>query len=226
MKKHSKRYQKVNKKIEKKYYPLREALTFCLENKLGKIIKADFKIKQSNKTQKKSLLIKDMISLPHTVERKGKIAIIGEKLPNELTKNEKVELIKMEDVKERIENKKRNQWGFEKLVAPTEYETNLKPLAKLLGAKGILPSTKSGTLTDNLSEAVKIWENEREIKIDKDGNIHFVLGKTDFSLDQLEENYQTLYNKVKKLRPQNWKGDFIDNITLSTTMGPGIKTLI
>jgi len=76
-----------------------------------------------------------------------------------------------------------------------------------------------------LGEIEKIQQGEVEVKTDKGGNIHAVVGRSDFNSEQLEENYKILYNKITDLRPVGWKGDFFKSITLSTTMGPGLKIL-
>jgi large subunit ribosomal protein L1 len=87
------------------------------------------------------------------------------------------------------------------LVHP-ESETKIKPLERILGPKGAYPTKKNGLLTENILEEVnKFSQGEREIKTDKGGNIHMVLGKNDFSLEALEENYKDLYNKITSLKP-------------------------
>ena len=78
----------------------------------------------------------------------------------------------------------------------------------------------------SLGSKIVFQDGEKKIKSDKSGNIQLVIGKSDFSLEKLEENYKSLYNKVISLRPINWKGKFLNRITLSTTMGPGVKVLV
>ena len=79
-------------------------------------------------------------------------------------------------------------------------------------------------LTEKVLEAVENFQRgELEIRTDKGGNIHAVIGKSDFPLSHLTENYQSLYNNVVSLRPVKWRGEFFKTVTLSTTMGPGLK---
>lgn len=81
-------------------------------------------------------------------------------------------------------------------------------------------------LTENALEAVSNFQRgEQEIRTDKGGNIHAVVGSSNFNHQQLEENYKTLYNKIIELKPAGWKGAFLKNVTLSTAMGPGLKIL-
>jgi large subunit ribosomal protein L1 len=97
-------------------------------------------------------------------------------------------------------------------------------LAKVLGPKGMFPNSKNGTLTDDLEKAVKeIKAGKVEIKTDKQGNIHLLLGMTSFSLEQLKGNYEIIKKTILSLKPTSWKGDYVRNSTISTTMGPGIR---
>ena len=112
------------------------------------------------------------------------------------------------------------------MLAHPESEAVIKPLEKLLAPKGISPNKKNGSLTENiLAEVEKFEKGETEIKTDKSGNIHAVVGKSAFTPEQLTEDYNTLYNEINELRTLGGKGDFLKNITLSTTMGPGLKLL-
>jgi large subunit ribosomal protein L1 len=87
-------------------------------------------------------------------------------------------------------------------LAHSNSEAKIKPLEKILGPKGIYPNKKNGLLTENLLEEVeKFRKGEKELKTDKGGNINAVIGKSDFSSEQLEENYKFLYNKITDLRP-------------------------
>ncbi|CAG8635685.1 6560_t:CDS:2, partial [Scutellospora calospora] len=147
-----------------------------------------------------------------------------EKLKNiEAKKERKVAVIK-EGLPENIQES--CQKSFEKLLVHPAGEEVIKPLQKLLGPKGIYPTKKNGSLTENILEEVeKFKKGEGEIKTDKGGNVHVIIGSSDFSPEQLEENYKIIYNKMIELKPVGWKGDFLKNITLSTTMGPGLRIL-
>jgi len=89
-----------------------------------------------------------------------------------------------------------------KVLAHTSYQDKIKPLAKILGPKGLFPNSKNGTLTDDLEKAVReIQAGRSEIKTDKQGNIHLLLGKTMFSLEQLKKNYEVVYKNILTLKP-------------------------
>ena len=125
-----------------------------------------------------------------------------------------------------MEKGKKSSWGFVKILAHSASEGAIKPLQKLLGPKGLYPTKKNGSLTENILEEVeKFQRGETEIKTDKGGNIQVVIGSSEFPPEQLAENYKIVYGEIVELKPVGWKGDFLKNITLSTTMGPGLKIL-
>ena len=229
--KSSRRYREIKEKIPNgKYYSFSEGLKFLQDNsnkeKL-KNIKVSFSLNWVNQKN----ILKSKVTLPNAIPLQNKVAVIKEDLPNQLanslSESKDVELLTVSELKLRLEEKKKSRWGFAKLLVHPSSEAKIKTLEKILGPKGIYPNKKNGLLTENILEEVdKFQKGEREIKTDKGGNIHALLGKTDFSLEQLEENYKVLRNKITELRPLIWKGDFLKNITLSTTMSPGLKILL
>jgi large subunit ribosomal protein L1 len=229
--KRSRRYREIKEKITlDKHYSLSESLKFLQDNnqeKNLKNIKASFSLSWVN--QKNTL--KSKVILPNPISPKDKLAIIKDDLPIEIADklqgNKDIELLSIVELRQRVEGKKKSQWGFFRLLGHPHNEVKIKSLEKILGPKGIYPNKKNGLLTENiLAEVEKFFQGERELKTDKGGNIHALVGETDFSFEQLEENYKVLYNRIISLRPIGWKGDFLKNITLSTTMGPGLKILL
>ena len=227
--KHSRRYREVKEKIaNNKHYNLSEAVNFLRDNNPEKLknIKASFSLHWVNQ----KVVLKTKLTLPHSIKKESKVAVIKEGLPENIQEDcqkiKEVELLTVSEVRQKVGNKKKSQWGFAKVLAHSASEEAIKPLQKLLGPKGIYPTKKNGSLTENvLGEIEKIQQGEVEVKTDKGGNIHAVVGRSDFNSEQLEENYKILYNKITDLRPVGWKGDFFKSITLSTTMGPGLKIL-
>src|SRR4051812_14248501 len=111
-------------------------------------------------------MLKNKVNLPHPLPVKDKIAIIREDLPddiiNNLSKNEKVELLTVAEVRQKVEGKKRSQWNFTKLLAHSHSEAKIKTLEKILGAKGIYPNKKNGSLTESVLEEIeKFYRGER-----------------------------------------------------------------
>ena len=235
--KHSRRYHKIKEQIpSSKIYSISEGLKFLQEHneEKSKNIEVSFSLNWTK--QKSKNVLKSKIIFPNPFPPKSNLAIIKENLSQtlieDLQKKNNVELLTVSELQSKIKRedgkiKKKPQWGFTKLLAHPESEAKIKPLERILGPKGAYPTKKNGLLTENILEEVnKFSQGEWEIKTDKGGNIHMILGKNDFSLGALEENYKSLYNKVTNLKPKGWKGTFFRAITLSTTMGPGLKVFL
>lgn len=216
--KHSKRYREISQKREaNKPYPLEWGLKFFQENNQEKSKNIEMAV--SLYWNDKKMPLRSQLSLPYPVKKQIKIIIIGEELPPNLQNKEGIELVSIEKIPQLVGKEKKL-----KILAHISYQDKIKPLAKVLGPKGMFPNSKNGTLTNDLEKAVKkIQEGETEIKTDKQGNFHLLLGKTSFSLEQLEKNHKSAYETILSLKPTGWKGDYIRNSTLSTTMGPGIR---
>ena len=98
---------------------------------------------------------------------------------------------------------------------------------KLLGPKGLMPNPKTGTVTMNIAQAVEeIKKGKVEYRTDKDGNVNVMIGKASFSEEALAENFKALYDQIAKVRPASVKGNYMNSVTVASTMGPGVKVTI
>ena len=122
----------------------------------------------------------------------------------------------------------KNGWlGFDVIVATPNMMGKLGRFGKLLGPKGLMPNPKTGTVTMNVGQAVtEIKKGKVEYRVDKDGNVNVMIGKTSFSDEALAQNFKTLYDQIVRVKPQTVKGNYIKGVTVSTTMGPGIKVTV
>jgi large subunit ribosomal protein L1 len=103
----------------------------------------------------------------------------------------------------------------------------LGPIGKILGPKGLMPNPKTGTVTMDVKKAVEdVKKGKVEYRADKEGNIHSIIGKVSFTDEALLANLQALITEIKRVKPQTVKGEYIKNVSISATMGPGIKVLI
>ena len=196
--KHSKRYREVSQKIEPgKRYLLVDALKFLQENNSEKSKNIEMAI--SLHWNEKKTPLRSQLILPHPIKKQEKIIVIGEELPLTLQDKEEIELVSVEKISQLVNKEKKL-----KVLAHISYQDKIKPLAKILGPKGLFPNSKNGTLTDDLEKAVKeIQAGKTEIKTDKLGNIHILLGKTSFSSEQLAKNYESIRKTILSLRPIN-----------------------
>jgi large subunit ribosomal protein L1 len=123
-----------------------------------------------------------------------------------------------------IEKISKGWLDFDVLVATPDAMKDLSKLGKLLGPKGLMPNPKSGTVTFDIGRAVKELKAGRiEFKIDPTGIIHAVVGKASFAEAKLAENISTVLRAILQAKPASAKGQYLQSITLASTMGPGIK---
>ena len=122
-------------------------------------------------------------------------------------------------------NKIQQGWfDFDVIVATPDMMGELGRLGRLLGPKGLMPNPKTGTVTMNVANAVKeIKAGKVEYRCDKNGQIQCLLGKASFGAEKLAQNFKTVYTTLVKARPATIKGHYVKNISVSTTMGPGVK---
>ena len=124
-----------------------------------------------------------------------------------------------------IKKKKKENWfDFDVIVATPDMMPELGKIGKLLGPKGLMPNPKTNTVTPNPAKAIEdINKGMIEFRTDSYGNIHGILGKVSFGEKELEENLRYVVTTISKMKPTSVKGKFITSISVSTTMGPGIK---
>ena len=122
-------------------------------------------------------------------------------------------------------NKINQGWfEFDVIVATPDMMGQLGKLGRVLGPKGLMPNPKTGTVTMDVAKAVKeIKAGKVEYRPDKVGNIQMTIGKVSFGAEKLKENLQVVYDALVKVRPSTIKGAYIKNVSVASTMGPGIK---
>ena len=117
-------------------------------------------------------------------------------------------------------------FDFDVMVATPDMMAQLGKLGRILGPKGLMPNPKTGTVTMDVSKAVNEIKNGKiEYRVDKVGNIHAPIGRVSFESAQLVENFKTLYNVLLRLKPTTVKGVYMKNITITSSMAPGVKVL-
>jgi large subunit ribosomal protein L1 len=113
---------------------------------------------------------------------------------------------------------------FDKVIATPDMMGTIAKLGRTLGPRGMMPNPKLGTVTFDVKQAVQAFKKGKvEFRVDKVGNLHATIGKKSFTAEALRENFIALLDQIMRLKPTTSKGNYLKNITLSTTMGPGIK---
>ena len=165
--------------------------------------------------------IRGAMVLPNGTGRTQKILVVTQGPKTEEAKNAGADYVGDKEILEKI---KGGWFDFDIIVATPDMMGELGKLGKILGPKGLMPNPKTGTVTPNIANAVnEIKKGKVEYRVDKEGNINCMIGKSSFEAAKLQENYEALYQQLLKLRPAAVKGAFVKSITLSSNMGPGIK---
>lgn len=165
--------------------------------------------------------LRGVLSLPHGTGKTIRLAVVCKEDRVKEAKEAGADEAGADDLIERISG----GWlDFDLLLATPDMMAKVGRLGKLLGTKGLMPNPKSGTVTNDLSDAIKAFKAGRiEYRNDKNNNLHLVIGKLSFSDDQLFENFESVFDVISKAKPQKAKGVYFKNIVLATTMGPGVR---
>jgi large subunit ribosomal protein L1 len=206
-----------------KKYSISEAVELC--KKLSKVkfdasVEAHFRL--GINTKKGDQQIRGAISLPHGTGKDIKIAAFVSPEKEKKVKEAGADLVGGEDLINEI--KKTEKTDFEIAVAEPDMMKDLAKIAKILGTRGLMPSPKNETVSANPAKMVEeLKKGKISFKNDDTGNIHTSIGKVSFDNNKLEENLNTLIDAIKKAKPASSKGVYIKNISINSTMGPGIK---
>ena len=224
MKKYSQKYVEASKKLEKnKLYTLEEAIKLVKETSTTKFDSTvEVAIKTNIDSKKSDQAIRGSVVLPNGTGKTKRILVITKGTNAEAAKKAGADYVGDKDMIEKIE--KENWFDFDTIVATPDMMPLLGKIGKLLGPRGLMPNPKTGTVTTNPEKTIEdIKKGMIEYKNDSYCNIHSIVGKVSFDEDKLMENLKYFVNTIAKSKPSTLKGTFIDRISISTTMGPGIK---
>ena len=166
--------------------------------------------------------VRSATALPHGTGKQIKVAAFVTQQNQKAAKDAGADLVGGEELIEEI--KKSEKTDFDVAIAEPDMMKSLSQIAKTLGTRGLMPSPKNETVTSNPAQAVEeLKKGKVSFKNDKTGNLHVMVGKVSFSTQALVENFQALIEAVKKAKPSGAKGTYLKNVSISSTMGPGIK---
>lgn len=221
--KHSKKYNSAKAMIDStKKYSIADACDLAKKTTLvnyDATIRASFKLNVDPRQADQQ--IRGAIVLPNGTGRSQKVLVVTQGAKMEEAKNAGADYVGDKEILEKI---KGGWFDFDVIVATPDMMGELGKLGKLLGPKGLMPNPKTGTVTQNITNAVEeIKKGKVTYRVDKEGNINCLVGKSSFDTDKLAENFNTLLGVIIKARPAAVKGNYIQSCTLSSNMGPGIK---
>ena len=223
MRKISKRHQENIEKTKNKIYSdLNEAVKVLKETATTKFIESvELHTNLNIDPKYADQQLRTTITLPHGIGKQVKIAVLTNDENFEEAKNSGADIVGNNEL---IEDITQGNIEFDLLIATPNMMPKLAKLGRVLGPKGLMPSPKSGTVSNTLKATLTEFKKGKfEYKADKTGIVHVNFGKTDFTDLQLIENLQTLYSSIEKNRPSGVKGKYFKNLFICTTMGPSIK---
>lgn len=220
-----KKYIEACKLVENKTYSYKEACALAKKTNVAKFdasVEASFNLNVDPRHADQA--IRGAMVLPNGTGKSQKVLVITQGAKEQEAKDAGADIV---GGKEILEDIKKGWFDFDIIVATPDMMAELGKLGKILGPKGLMPNPKTGTVTMNVANAVnEIKKGKVEYRVDKEGNINVLIGKCSFTEDQLAENFKALYDVIAKARPAAVKGVYMKSVTISTTMGPGIKVTV
>jgi large subunit ribosomal protein L1 len=223
MAKHGKNYNALVEKIDRhKNYDLNEALSMAKEGVATKFDSSvDVSVNLGVDPRKADQNIRGSVVLPKGTGKKFRILVFAKGEKEKEATDAGAEFVGSDDLVKKIQE----GWtDFDRVVATPDMMGTVGKLGKVLGPRGLMPNPKTGTVTFDVKQAIEqIQAGKVDFRVDKAGIIHASVGKASFSVEDLAENYNEFMGTLVKMKPSTAKGTYIKNVSLSTTMGPGIK---
>ena len=224
MKKKSKKYEEALNKIEKgKLYSLEDAVKLVKETSISKFDgTVEIAVRLNLDTKKNDQQLRGAIVLPHGTGKTKKVLVLAKGDAAKAATEAGADYVGDVDMINKIE--KENWFDFDVIIATPEMMPLLGKLGKILGPKGLMPNPKTGTVTMGTKKAVEDVKKGRvEYRTDSYANVHAVVGKVSFDDNKLIDNVNAFMDVIIKSKPQAAKGIYLKNVSLASTMGPGVK---
>jgi large subunit ribosomal protein L1 len=222
-KKISKRKEALLKKIDKnKSYSIDEAVEKIKDLKSAKFDETvEVALNLNVDPRHADQMIRGSVVLPHGTGKEVKVAVFAKGAKVDEAKKAGADFV---DVDKLISDIQKGKIDFDIVIATPDMMASLGRIARILGPKGLMPNPKTGTVTQNVEQAVKNAKGGQvNFRVDKKGNMHAGIGKVSFDNKKIKENLMAFVKKINKLKPASSKGKYIKNATLSLTMSPSIK---
>lgn len=221
-----KKYRAALEQVDSaKVYDYKEAIALAKKistTKFDSSLEASFVLNVDPRQAEQN--IRGAMVLPHGTGKTQRVLVITQGAKEEEAKAVGADFVGGADMIQQIQG---GWFDFDIIVATPDMMGQLGKLGKLLGPKGLMPNPKTGTVTMDVAKAIdEIKKGKVEYRVDKDGNINVLFGKVSFTEEALVENFKALYDRILKARPVTVKGTYLKGVTVSTTMGPGIKVTV
>ena len=223
MKTCSKRYKESVKQVEQdKPYQLKDAIILLKKLPKPKFDgSVDLHFNLSVDTKKSDQMVRGTVVLPHGTGKKVRVAVFCKGEHERQARDAKADYVGGIEL---IEKVGAGFLDFDCAIATPEMMKDLSKLGKVLGPRGLMPSPKTGTVTNDISKAIEdVRKGKVEFRVDKQGGVHLSVGKISFSEEQLNDNASKVIEAVNESRPASVKGKFVKSLSISASMNPGLR---
>ena len=225
MPKHGKKHRAAAEKVDAdKKYELKEALGLAKDSNSEKFDESfDVAVRLSVDPRKADQNIRGSVVLPKGTGKKFRVLVFAKGEKEKEAKDAGAEEVGGDDLVAKVQG----GWtDFDRVVATPDMMGQVGKLGKVLGPRGLMPNPKTGTVTFDVKQAIEqIQAGKVDYRVDKSGIVHASLGKASFSVEDLEENYNTLMAALVKAKPASSKGHYVRGVSVSTTMGVGVRVV-
>jgi len=226
MQKRSKRYRESEKQIERnKSYQLKDAISLIkklVASKFDGSVDLHFLLNVDSK--KSDQVVRGTVVLPHGTGKKIRIAVFCKGEHEKLAKEAQADYVGAGDLIEKVAG---GFLDFDCTIATPEVMRDLSKLGKILGPRGLMPSPKTGTVTNDIAKAIEdVKKGKVEFRVDKQKGIHLTIGKVSFDDGKLYENASRVIEALNDVKPASIRGKFIRSLSISSSMNPGIRVSI
>lgn len=221
--KRSKRYKSIAEKIDaKKIYSLEEALSVLKEGPVKFDAGVELHMRMGIDPKKSDQVIRGTVVFPHGIGKKIRVAAFVGADKQKEAKEAGADIIGDETVIEEI--KKTGKCDFDIAVATPDMMKQLGQIAKILGQQGVMPSPKTETVGPNVSQMIaELKAGKTAYRSDDGGNLHFLVGRVSFDVEKVQQNIDAVLESVKKAKPEESKGEYIQQMRIAASMGPSIQ---
>ena len=222
MKKHGKKYTAAREQVEDRAYALNEALPLVQKIKFAKFDETvALSIRLGVDPKHADQMVRGTVVLPHGLGKSKRVLVIAAAAKQKEAEDAGADIVGGEELVDKIGG----GWvDFDAVVATPDMMRVVGKLGKVLGPRGLMPNPKTGTVTADVAQAVKeIKAGKVEFRVDKTGIVHAPIGKWSFAAEQLVANAHALVDSVVKAKPSAAKGKYLKSVTVSSTMGPGVR---
>jgi large subunit ribosomal protein L1 len=223
MAKHGKRLRKAYEAIDRETgYGIAEAVRIIKDSATSKFDETvEVAINLDVDPKHADQMVRGTVSLPHGTGKALKVAVFAKGDKAKEAEAGGADFVGAEDLAEKIQN---GETGFDRFIATPDMMAVVGKLGKILGPKGLMPNPKLGTVTQDVTNAIKAAKaGQIEFRVEKEGIVHAGVGKASFSADQLVENVAAFVDAIVKAKPSGVKGTYLKRVSLTSTIGPGIK---